>query len=1188
MKVKRHIAITSLIICMIASVAFAFYAQMPSKAMAEDLQHTLSFDNYSAADNLATEELWGSDNYDSAESVVKMTKGADSVFVQSSYEVNVEVGKTYHVRFELKTTENMYANFVINPKWIVLNQGWTGVENNLVWESDITITEDIGSNQYFAVQLTAGSGDLYIKNFTFTEKIADQTVTENVAIGTLPAIPTKSGYKGYWTIDGKEITADSVYDYTEDKIATLVYAEAYTLSFDNVTNADNLATAELWGSDNYDSAENAVKMTKGADNVVVQSSYAVNVEVGKTYHVRFELKTTENMYANFVINPKWIVLNQGWTGVENNLVWENDITITEDIGSGQYFAVQLTAGSGDLYIKNFTFTEKIENQILTADATIGNLPEIPEKIGYKGYWTIDGIKITEGMSYTFGADKTAKLVYEVNKYKLIVGGEEIEVTYGERIGDLPEVPARANYRGYWKIDDTEITADTIYNYDENKTAEVGYELIAYILSFDNSVNALDMASSTEHWKGADNTYSVPSISDGVAILNRANGTVSYATKAGEIKLVADKAYVVKLDMKADADLKILFATENEWTSLTSGWVKTSVLGVGADEFKTLTFEYIANANFKNFIIQINEGEGNLYVRNFTCTEKVEEKYYAKATASTSEIGTLPEIPEKKCYRGYWAIDGKEITETTLYTYNEDKTAVLKYIRTDYLLTLEADTDLIETATFETANASYEKQTDGSLNVTYSGVWTGLHFKDVIAKEAVKYRLSFEIKHIGSDTTARRLLVKQLNSSDGQESFEFFTGVNNADYTKITYEFTSSGAGDFLDLEEATEGEINNSVYNIKNVVLTEIIEVKISIPTEGNVIVGILPEIPEKTGYHGGAWKIGETAIKAGDVYNFAEDKVAKLFYIANEYKLTVNGAERTVTYDSKIGNLPDIEERTGYTGYWTIDGEKITSDVVWKYTENKSAELIYEANKYTLTVGDEEIEVTYGEKIGILPDVPEQTGKRGYWKIGETEIDTDTVWNYTENKTATAAYSDVCVVKFDGVETTESYVVGDKIKKPSDPTKASTAEYDYIFDGWYTVNGKWDFDNDTLSGNVELESQFKQVKRSYMIRFNVSGKDGVTIPDMKVEYGKTVELVNALEGIEIGEYTYVFKIDGKEVTSVTVNGDVNVEVVFTAKNIDNEDEGCFASLSASSMGLIAILVASFAVVTIVRKKEQK
>ncbi len=689
----------------------------------------------------------------------------------------------------------------------------------------------------------------------------------------------------------------------------------HTLSFDNYSAADNLATAELWGSDNYDSAEKAVKMTRGTDNTFVQSSYAVSAEVGKTYHVRFELKTTGNIYANFVINPKWIVLTKGWTGTDNNLVWENDITITEDIGSNQYFAVQLTAGSGDLYIKNFTFTEKIENQILTADATIGNLPE---------------------------------------------------------------------------------------------------------------------------------------------------------------------------------------------------------------------------------------------------------------------------IPEKKCYRGYWAIDGKEITETTLYTYNEDKTAVLKYVKTDYLLTLESDTDLIETATFATANASYEKQTDGSLNVTYNGAWTGLHFKDVIAKEAVKYRLSFEIKYIGSDTTARRLLVKQLNGLV-QVSFEFFTGVNNADYTKITYEFTSSGAGDFLDLEEATEGEINNSVYNIKNVVLTEIIEVKISIPTEGNGIVGILPEIPEKTGYSNGCYKIGETAIKEGDTYAYTEDKVAKLVYEANKYKLTVSGTEIDVTYDAKIGTLPDIEERTGYTGYWTTGGEKITSDVVWKYTENKSAELIYEANKYTLTVNGEKIEVTYGEKIGDLPDVPEQTGKRGYWTIGETEIDAGTVWNYTENKTATAAYSDVCVVKFDGVETTESYVVGDKIKKPSDPTKASTAEYDYIFDGWYTVNGKWDFDNDTLSGNVELESQFRQAKRSYMIRFSVSGKDGVTIPDMKVEYGKTVELVNALEGIEIGEYTYVFKIDGKEVTSVTVNGDVNVEVVFTAQ----KSAGCGSEISLSSIGVVAILAIALAIVMVARKKEQ-
>ena len=925
MKVKRNMAIISLIICMIASVAFAFYAQTPSKAMADDVTHTLSFDNYSIAENLATAAYWGNDNYDSTENAVKMTKGTDSVFVQSSYAVSAEVEKTYHVRFELKTTGNIYANFVINPKWIVLKQGWTGVENNLVWEDDITITEDIGSGQYFAVQLTVGSGDLYIKNFTFTEKIADQTVTENIAIGTLPEITAKTGYRGYWTIDGSEITAESLYSYTENKTATLAYVEAYTLMFEADT--DLVSSATLANATYEKQSDGSLNVAYSGEWNGLHLKNVIN-EANKSYRLSFEAKN-----------------------------------IGSDTTARRLLVQQFNASNGQ--VKNAFFS---------------------------------GINSTDYTKITFEFTSSGA-------------------------GDF-----------------------------------------------------LDIEEATD------------------------------AT-------VSDRIY-----------------------------------------------------NIKNVIL----------------TEIVSKKQYDKT--NTIAIGTLPEVPAKEGYTGYWVIDETKITADTIYTFTEDKTAVLKYVRTDYLLTLESDADLIETATFATANASYEKQADGSLKVTYGDAWTGLHFTNIITKENTKYRLSFEIKNIGSDATARRILVKQLDSNGGTVNFAFFAGVSNTDYTKITFELTSKGAGDFLDIEDATSSDyatVTDRIYSIKNIILTEIVEAKATISAEGSVVIGTLPEIPEKTGYSNGCYKIGETTIKEGDTYAYTEDKVAKLVYEANKYKLTVNGTEIDVTYDTKIGELPDIANRTGYTGYWKIDNEKITADTVWNYTENKTAELDYEANKYSLSVGGEEIEVTYDKKIGVLPDVPEQTGKRGYWAIDGEEITADNIWNYTENKTATAMYSDICVVKFDGKETTETYVYGDKVTKPADPTKASTAEYDYEFDGWYTANGKWDFDNDTLSDNTELESQFKPIKRIYTVKFNVSGKDGVVIPDMKVEYGKELTLDTALEGIEIGEYTYAFKVDGNEVTSITVDGDTNVEVVFTAQ----KSAGCGSALSLSSIGVVAILAIALAIVMVARKK---
>jgi hypothetical protein len=87
------------------------------------------------------------------------------------------------------------------------------------------------------------------------------------------------------------------------------------------------------------------------------------------------------------------------------------------------------------------------------------------------------------------------------------------------------------------------------------------------------------------------------------------------------------------------------------------------------------------------------------------------------------------------------------------------------------------------------------------------------------------------------------------------------------------------------------------------------------------------------------------------------------------------------------------------------------------------------------------------------------------------------------------------------------------------------------------------------VTGNVELVARFTASKNKYTISFNVTGNDDVTLaPVAGVEYGTTYDLSNILEGKDVSRYTYTVTVNGEAVTSVVVNGNVTVDVTFTAR----------------------------------------
>ena len=142
---------------------------------------------------------------------------------------------------------------------------------------------------------------------------------------------------------------------------------------------------------------------------------------------------------------------------------------------------------------------------------------------------------------------------------------------------------------------------------------------------------------------------------------------------------------------------------------------------------------------------------------------------------------------------------------------------------------------------------------------------------------------------------------------------------------------------------------------------------------------------PARPGYTFAGWNPVVSDVVTGDVTYEAT-------WTPNVYEITfdVSGGvleDKTmeVTFDAPVGELP-VPTREGYTFNGWIDrmGNVYTAETIYNVTGDTFLIAIWTANTYTITVGDETIEVTYGKPVGELP-VPE---KEGYKFVGWVDED--------------------------------------------------------------------------------------------------------------------------------------------------------------------------------------------------------
>ena len=253
---------------------------------------------------------------------------------------------------------------------------------------------------------------------------------------------------------------------------------------------------------------------------------------------------------------------------------------------------------------------------------------------------------------------------------------------------------------------------------------------------------------------------------------------------------------------------------------------------------------------------------------------------------------------------------------------------------------------------------------------------------------------------------------------------------------------------------------------------------------------------------------------------------------------------------------------------------------------ENCSYAVTVKPIEYDVIIGDAAaVKVAYGEKLTKPESDPtkDMTVDKVYtfdgWYNGDKKWDfeTDTVQGDT---TLVARFNESAReydVKFGEDATATKAAYGNKLTKPeTDPTKDMTVDKIYTFDGWYNGETKWNFDADTVKGDVTLVAKFTETARKYTVTITFVGleKDEVTL---QVEYNGTVDFSAYAED----GYNMTIKNGETEITELTVTGDVNITITY-AKKPAAAKKGC-----GGSVGGLGVMLTALGFAAVVFKKKR-
>ena len=351
---------------------------------------------------------------------------------------------------------------------------------------------------------------------TFNDENGNPYTTKRVingtAIGKLPAAPARDGYVGFWTIDGAPIDENTII--TSSKTAKATYGIEYQ-DFIGIEDRTSWASghsdivtfglmdggayfkssvSDCWYKDN----NSVISANNGID--ILEYIYLNGTSARALLNANTEGKTTANT-GSWLSNPAaWpIAFETGadvWIRIDKTAFGSGNFTFTikegfsllRSDGERVYVSNDVSYSYTDGVLGGKTVDKKYKLSFEGVDTTtvlrdgepIGELPAIPERAGCDGAWVIDGVVITADSVYNYGADKTAKVLYS----------KDITETIG--FGDWGVPESESDIRYLWIRDNNAEIAtaypNTYWNdHPENKDSNYGVDIMQYILIDGESV-----------------------------------------------------------------------------------------------------------------------------------------------------------------------------------------------------------------------------------------------------------------------------------------------------------------------------------------------------------------------------------------------------------------------------------------------------------------------------------------------------------------------------------------------------------------------------------------------------------------------------------------------------------------------------------------------------------------------------
>ncbi len=264
-----------------------------------------------------------------------------------------------------------------------------------------------------------------------------------------------------------------------------------------------------------------------------------------------------------------------------------------------------------------------------------------------------------------------------------------------------------------------------------------------------------------------------------------------------------------------------------------------------------------------------------------------------------------------------------------------------------------------------------------------------------------------------------------------------------------------------------------------------------------------------------------------------------------------------TPTYPDTMPSKPDTAQYT-YTASWSPTPAPVMADQEYqiKYQET--------LRKYTVTWKNDDgtvlktEQVPYGTTPSYTGETPAKTATNqtvytfAGWSPAITTVTGDVTYKATFTE-ATRTYmvtwqnDDGTVLKTEQVPygTTPSYT-------GNAPTKATTAEFTYTFDGWSPVLS-------AVSGDITYIAKYTQTKNSYTITWQ--NNDGTILKTETLTYG-SMPSYTGTEPTKAEQEDEIYIFAGWSPTIVSVTGNATYTAVFSAQPNPNAPTPAITDLS--------------------------